>query len=168
VRTDPLGTRAELEELLRLYTENGDDFYAAMASGTLAWTSLAAGDVDEAMDYGLRSVRASSDMRDSAATAIGLHELAILIRQLGWARAGTIVDGAVRALGDRYGVRPPPVFDLIAQGIDKVGPGYASLPEEERLELEARGAAMTIDEAVDFVAGVLGDRDRGEDPTIAR
>jgi non-specific serine/threonine protein kinase len=155
VRGDMRGAAEELSGLLETFRGIGDDFYAAMAAGSLAWVTMTNGDFDAAARHGLTSVVISREMGDNAATTIALRELSLLLRYLGLPREATVLDGAFDALCDRYGVRPPPVFAKIAADMEqRLGRPEVDDPGE-RDELLMRGAAMTLPEAVDYVAGIL-------------
>ena len=158
VRGDMEGAEEELEDLLERFRAIGDDFYAAMAAGSLAWATMTNGKLEAAARHGLTSVVISREMGDNAATTIALRELSLLLRYLDRPREATVLDGAFDALCQRYGVKPPPIFATIAADMEeRLGrPDIADRGEREALL--AQGASMTLLEAVDFVAEVLAER----------
>jgi hypothetical protein len=100
--------------------------------------------------------RGRVDLKDPA-TTIALRELSLLLRYLGRPREATVLDGAFDALCARYGVKPPPIFATIAAEMERRCGRPDVADEAERDALIAHGAAMTLLEAVDFVAEVLGE-----------
>jgi hypothetical protein len=65
-------------------------------------------------------------------------------------REAIIIHAAFEALCARYGVRPPAFLEELTPGVSRVQIDPADDPEAA-----ARGAAMSYDEAVDYVTGVI-------------
>jgi predicted ATPase/class 3 adenylate cyclase len=128
----------------------GDDWYVALTLGMLAWSALARGDFHNALRWWLGSLSMSHTMGDIATVTIGFRAAAIVVGQMGMLREAITILGAFEALCARYGVRPPAFFEEITPGLDVLPIGLEDDPEAA-----ARGAAMSFDEAVDYVTGVV-------------
>jgi predicted ATPase/class 3 adenylate cyclase len=140
----------------RRFEALGDDWYVALTLGTLGWSALARGDVRGALRWWLASMAAHHEMGDMATVVIGLWAGASAVAQMGRQRDAITMMGAFEALCARYGVRPPAFFEELTPGVARVTFDLADDPEAA-----ARGAAMSYDEAVDFVnevaRGILAD-----------
>jgi predicted ATPase/class 3 adenylate cyclase len=133
----------------RRFEALGDDWYVALSLGTLAWSALGRGDIRSAVRWWLAATDMSHTMGDIATVTISLREAAMVVAQLGMPREAITIFAAYEALCARYGVRPPAFFEEITPG--------ANLPAidlDDDPEAAARGAAMSIDETVDYATGV--------------
>jgi len=134
----------------RRFEALGDDWYVALTLGTLAWSALARGDFHNALRWWLGSLNMSHAMGDTATVTIGFRAAGVVVGQVGMLREAITILGAFEALCARYGVRPPAPFEEITPGVDVLPIGLEDDPEAA-----ARGAAMSFDEAVDYVTGVV-------------
>ncbi len=131
-----------------------DDAYRVLSIGALAEASLAGGDVDGAIGWGAEWARSQHALGDISSTVVSLRAAAYVWLAAGRFDEAATVAGAFEALCSRYGIRPPadPLDDLLQP-----------LPAEHALALRggghyaeaaSRGAAMSIDEAADYVLEV--------------
>jgi hypothetical protein len=148
-KVEPERARADMLAGRKRFLELGDDWYVALADGTLSWTELVLGNVEGAVEYGMRSLRMSHEMGDVASATISLRGAMIYAILTGRMEEAATIDGAFEALCRRYGVRPPAFFEEIAP------PGGDAtkfrVDPEAYPEAMARGARMSLDEAVDYV-----------------
>ena len=112
---DAAAATKELEGLLRIYAELDDDFYTAMAAGSLSWSLLETGDFDRSLEYGLMSFRLGRRSDDVAAATIALRDVEVHFLLLGHVREAAILDGGFDALCSRYGISTPPAFTAQAR-----------------------------------------------------
>jgi predicted ATPase/class 3 adenylate cyclase len=134
----------------RRFEALGDDWYVSLTLGTLAWSALARGDFHNALRWWLGSLNMSHTMGDIATVTVGFRAAAIVVGQLGMLREAITILGAFEALCARYGVRPPALFEEITPGLEVLPIGLEDDPGAT-----ARGAAMSFDEAVDYVTSVV-------------
>ncbi|MGH2401954.1 MAG: hypothetical protein ACRDE6_04525, partial [Candidatus Limnocylindria bacterium] len=134
----------------RRFEALGDDWYVALTLGSLAWSALARGDIRDALRWWLASLDMSYVMGDVATVTIGLRAAGLVVGQLGMPREAITILAAFEALCARYGVRPPAFIEEITPGAD-----IPTIDLDDDLEAAARGAAMSFDEAVDYVTGVV-------------
>jgi hypothetical protein len=134
---------------LRRFEQFGDDWYAALTRGTLAWSALARGDALGALRWWLESLDAHREMGDIATVTIGLRANAIVYDAAGRRSEAITLQAAFEALCKRHGVQPPAFFEELTP-----------LGEVQAFDLDvdpeaaALGAAMSFDEAVDFATEV--------------
>jgi hypothetical protein len=159
MRTDPVASEAILERLLRRYTELDDDFYVAMASGSLSWTLVARGAYEPAIEHAMRAVRLALEMGDIGAATIAVREIEILLHFLGDDEAAAVLEGAFTAMSSRYGISTPAGFEAHAR---RLWPGPGSIREglggsayESHV---ARGRGMNIEELEAFIEQVVARR----------
>jgi len=154
-----LGDAVEtLERARNDFVELDDIYYRTLVTDSLAWASAALGDVPGAMRWGIDSLRSYRALGDVAGRTVGLIGAAILLEQTGLYHQAATVRGAFDALCHRYGVRPPTPLEQI------ILPNWSSESVAATIGAEAfeaartRGAAMTLDEVVDYVIGTLETR----------
>jgi hypothetical protein len=157
-KDEPARARADMIEGRARFRELGDDWYVALADGTLSWAELVLGNVDGAIEHGIRSFRLSHEMGDVASTTIGLRGAAIYATVAGLAEEAAVLAGAFEALCVRYGVRPPAFFEEISA--PSAGPEALRIRTEDFPEATARGAQMSLDEIVDYTVRLFEDHAR--------
>ena len=157
-RREPEQARADMLEGRRRFRELGDDWYVALAEGTLSWAELVLGRLPSAIEYGMRSLRLSHEMGDVASTTIGLRGAAIYAFVAGLGEEAATINGAFEALCRRYGVRPPAFFEEIAAPTDTAE--TLLVRPEDYPEATARGERMSLDEVVDYAVRMFEDHAR--------
>jgi hypothetical protein len=158
-KDEPARARADMIEGRARFRELGDDWYVALADGTLSWAELVLGNLDGAIEYGIRSFRLSHEMGDVASTTIGLRGVAIYATLAGLHEEAAVITGAFEALCVQYGVRPPAFFEEISA--PSAGPEAIRIRTEDFPEATARGARMSLDEIADYVVRLFEDLARG-------
>jgi hypothetical protein len=145
---------AEMHAAMRRFEELGDDWYTAMASGTLAWIAFADGNLVEGLRWCLDSVTRHHAMGDVASPTIALRYIAIIFLDLGRPEAAAAVGAAYESLCSRYGVQPPAFFEELTPAL-----GRRSLDEALAAHPEAAvaGAGMSLDETIDLVDRVASE-----------
>jgi len=154
------GRVAEAEEViresLRRFERTRDDFYIALAYGALADLSLVQGRIADAFEWGLKALRAQRVMDDVASLTLGLASAAVMLVAAGMPREGATAQGAFEASCSRHGVRPPldPAswMSYVGLSAEQVA---AELASESYAEERERGAAMSLDEAIEFLEQAL-------------
>jgi hypothetical protein len=128
----------------------GDEFYIALAATALGGITFMKGDLDGALELGLRGLLASHAMGDVASITLGLEAAAAFMFIVGLPADAVTIDAAYQSHCQRYGVKPPLDVD------DWLGLG--SIVEEIRaaesgtFESEARlGSSMTTDGIMEFL-----------------
>ena len=155
----PEVAREEMLEGLRKFRENGDDWYVALAEGTISWADLVLGDFESSVERGIRALRLSHELADIASTTISLRAGAILAVLADLPEEAITINAAFDALCARYGVRPPAFFETMAAPAAGDGRPF-TFDAEAYPDAAARGASMSLDEAVDYVVRVFEDRSR--------
>ncbi len=106
-----VGHVAEAEEIARDTLPRsealGDVYYTALASTALGGVAFMKGDLDRAMDLGIRGLLASHAMGDVASVTLSLQAAAALFYVAGMPAEAATLLAAYRAHGRRYGVQPP-------------------------------------------------------------
>jgi hypothetical protein len=146
------GVEAAMREALHRFEQLGDDWYAALANGTLAWMAMGQGNLDDAIRWCLASINASHAMGDVASPTIGLHAVAIAFHGAGMPEEAATIDAAFDALCSRYGVQPPAPFEDLTAGLEGMQLDLEGYPDAA-----VRGASMSLDEAVDFIVRAAAD-----------
>jgi predicted ATPase len=132
--------------LVRRFEKLGDAWYVALAYGTLSWAAFATGNVTDCLRWGLVSINGQHAMGDVASPTITLRYIAIVLNDLGEPEAAATVSAAYEALCSRYGVRPPAFFEEMTPVLHR-----RILDTSAHPEAMARGAAMSLDEVLDFI-----------------
>jgi predicted ATPase/class 3 adenylate cyclase len=148
------GVEQQILEALRHFEELGDEWYVALAQGTLGWAAFARGDVVGALRWGLAAIGGHHAMGDIASTTIVLRGIAIVFLDWGMPEEAATIHSAFEALCQRYGVRPPAYFE-------ELGPDVRGRREIDLNGYPAaveRGASMSLEEAVDYVVTVARER----------
>jgi predicted ATPase len=153
LRQVPGTEEAMLESLIR-FRELGDEWYTALVLGTLAWIAFGTGRILDAIRWGLASITAHHVMGDVASPTIALRTAASLFHIAGKEEEAATVAAAYDALSDRYGVQPPALFEELTPGLD---PDAMKVDVDRYPDAVARGAAMTLDEVIDFLTRVSAD-----------
>ncbi|MGI8829552.1 MAG: adenylate/guanylate cyclase domain-containing protein [Candidatus Limnocylindria bacterium] len=143
--------------LVRRFEELGDAWYVALAYGTVSWTAFAMGNVADCLRWGLVSINAHHAMGDVASPTITLRYVAIIFSDMGAPEAAATVSAAYEALCNRYGVRPPAFFEELTPILHRRTLDFGAYPEAN-----ARGAAMPLDEVLDFIMHVSAELLRAE------
>ena len=162
IAVDAVAASREFEELLRIYLELDDVYYAAMAAGSLSWSLNETGDFDRALEYALVSFRLASGNDDVSAASLALREVEIHFHLLGHMREAAILDGAFDALTSRHGINTPPVF---TENVVRRWPGPAALRDalgnQEFDALHVLGAGMTLAELAELTESTFAARQAG-------
>jgi predicted ATPase/class 3 adenylate cyclase len=162
ISVDAVAASREFEELLRVYLELDDIYYAAMASGSLSWSLNETGDFDRALEYALVSFRLASRNDDVSAASLALREVEIHFHLLGHVREAAILDGAFDALTSRHGITTPPVF---TENVLRRWPGVAALRgalgNQQFDALHVLGAGMTLEELSELTETTFAARQAG-------
>jgi len=144
--------REEFLELLGRFHASGDIWYEGLAFGSLAWVDVTAGKFDSAFWWALQSMRVGQDLRDVADMTLSIQMGAVAALVFERPVEVATLLGAFDALLVAYGIRPPAGLQQLIQGIGEPR-DYArtALGAVAYEAARARGAAMTLDEAVDAV-----------------
>ena len=148
------GTEDAMRQSLSRFRELGDDWYTALVLGTLAWIAFGAGNIQQAIRWGLASITAHHLMGDVASPTIALRTAASLFHIAGKPEEAATIAAAYDALCDRYGVQPPAFFEELTPGLDA---GAMKVDVGRYPEAVARGAEMTLDETIDFMTRASAD-----------
>jgi hypothetical protein len=149
------GRTAEAEEIARETLPKsealGDEFYVALASTGLGGMALMNGDLDGALDLGMRGFLASHAMGDVPSITLGLEAAAALMYLAGLPGDAVTMEAAYDAHCRRYGVQPPlDVDDWLGLGsvVEAIrgDMGRAEFAEQVRL-----GSSMTTDGVLEFL-----------------
>jgi non-specific serine/threonine protein kinase len=139
------------EELASKFEATGDVWYQGMAMGSVAWSSIALGDMRRAAAFNLESFRIAHDMRDVADSTISLQIGAVIALGFDRARDAARMLGAFEALCQLYGVRPPAGLAVLRDSVgDPWARTLAALGRAEYDAAFAEGERMTLDDAVAF------------------
>ncbi len=143
-----------LESALDRFRELDDLPYVSLTLGSLGWAHMRLGDLDAAMRYGVRSLVGYHALGDVSTTTLTLHGGSIVLGLLGRWEDAAVTEGAFGALTRRYGVRPPVALEQLLYGSKDAVRVAAELRDAPHDAARARGAAMSIDAAVDFFVGI--------------
>jgi hypothetical protein len=133
---------------LARFKDLGDEWYASLVHSTLAFVASVAGDLPNAVRWGAAAIAADHEMGDVSGQTISLRYVAVMAHVLGLQEEAVTVDAAYDALCSRYGVQPPAHFEEMIP----VLAGQAPLIDADAYpDAAARGAAMSLDEVVDFI-----------------
>jgi predicted ATPase len=167
ISADAVAAARELEDLLRVYLELDDVYYAAMAAGSLSWSLTEMGDPDRALEYALVSFRLASGNDDISAATIALRDVQVHFHLLGHVREAATLDGAFDALTSRHGIGTPPVF---TENVLGRWPGAEALRDalgdQQFEELHHLGAGMTLDEIAELTESTFATRQAGRPPSM--
>jgi predicted ATPase/class 3 adenylate cyclase len=143
------------------FAELGDVWYHAMAIGSVAWARFALGDMVGASHKFVESLVAYHALRDVATTAISLQIGAIVALEAGRPEDAAVLTGAMEALGERYGVKPPAGLAWLIKSRAPSERVEASLEPDVLTAALERGRRLSLDEAVELVlrieSGLPGD-----------
>ena len=142
-----------IRDCLTRFVRTEDEYYIALATGTLGGISLMKGDLDGAVRWGIQSLRSNYAMGDIASITLALSAAAALWFMAGFPGDAATIYAAYEGHGRRYGVRPP--LDIAGwMGLDAAINGVrAVMAGDEFVGEVRRGAAMTTDEVVEFFTG---------------
>jgi tetratricopeptide (TPR) repeat protein len=144
--------RERFLELVERYRANEDVWYEGLALGSLAWVCLALGDVREAFTWSVRSLRIAHRLRDVADMTLSLQEAALGAIAHGRPTDAAILVGAFEALCELHGIRPPAGLQITVGNVgDPAHRARAALGSEAYEEARARGASMSVEDAVAVV-----------------
>jgi hypothetical protein len=159
-----LVSRDAILNVLERFEELGDDFYVAIVSGALGGLAFAEGDVPRAMRWGIGALVLQHRMGDVASTTLALIAIALGLVHANQAPEAAVVYGRFEALSRRHGYQPP------VNPVDWFSLGWSedrlSKVVQDHAEEVRRGAAMTTDEAIEFIVRVVEDR-WGPPPSIS-
>ncbi|MGH2402615.1 MAG: hypothetical protein ACRDE6_07870, partial [Candidatus Limnocylindria bacterium] len=145
---------AQMRVALQRFEESGDDWYVALANGTLAWIAFSQGDLRNGARWGIASVMRHHGMGDVASPTIALRYVAIIFFDLGLPEAAATVSAAYEALCSRYGVQPPAFFEELTPNLARRNLDAALAAHPHAV---ARGASMSLDETVDYIDRVAAE-----------
>jgi predicted ATPase/class 3 adenylate cyclase len=156
------GRYAEAAEIVALaaqrFDELEDGYYLPIALASLGGIALASGDLETAIRMGLRCLQGQHAMGDIASITLSLRGAAVLWHVVGEPRAAATIYAAYEAHCRRYGVRPP-LNPEAWMGIDlEIDRVLAELPAGATPEDAERGAAMTTDEAIEYITELAAGR----------
>jgi tetratricopeptide (TPR) repeat protein len=145
-RGDLMRAKALSEELLRRARAKGDANLEAHALGDLSAIVLLEGRFEEALPLLRADVRRWHELGDLRVLTYGLSAAGFAYGGLGDPESAATIVAAADAIAERIGIPRPEVIRVEAyeRAIAKLDPD--TLEQARR-----RGAAMTVDEAVDFV-----------------
>jgi predicted ATPase/class 3 adenylate cyclase len=141
---------------IQRFEELGDEFYVALTSGALSGIAVALGDLAEAMRWMYRAITLQYAMGDIASTTLTFRSAAVLFLTAEMAPEGAVVYGRFDALCRRHGYSPPinpEEWITLGWSGDQLQNAVKDYVDERR-----RGAAMTTDEAIEFIARVGRER----------
>ncbi|MGH7186349.1 MAG: hypothetical protein ACREIB_08770 [Pseudomonadota bacterium] len=129
----------------------GDEYYIALASTALGGIAFMKGDLDGAVELGVRGFLASHAMGDVASVTLGLQAAAALMYVAGLPAEAATIEAAYEAHGRRYGVQPPlDVDDWL--GLGSVGEAIRADMEREAFQEHVRlGPSMSTDGVIEFL-----------------
>ena len=143
--------------LLSRFEALDDALYVQITTGALAWWNFAAGNMDEAARWCHRGLRICWEAGDWAQSTFDLRAAAVLASlRARYVDAATLL-GACDELARTFAIRPPVVLETIVGHSRIVETLGSRLDAETLARARATGAAMSLDEAVDFAL-------RGMDP----
>jgi predicted ATPase/class 3 adenylate cyclase len=133
---------------LARFKELGDEWYASLVQATLAFVAATAGDLPNAIRWGASAIASDHAMGDVSGQTISLRYVAVMAHLLGMREEAVTVAAAYDALCSRYGVQPPAHLEELVPALA----GQALMIDADaHPEAAARGAAMSLDEVVDFI-----------------
>lgn len=139
-------------DLVKRFEASGDIWYQGMSIGSVAWGSIALGDMRRAVTATVESIRIAYELRDVADTTISLQIGAVIALAYDRPREAAAMLGAFEALCELYGVRPPAGLSFLVHIVGSPWEkALAALGQGEYDEAFAEGARMTMDEAVDYL-----------------
>jgi tetratricopeptide (TPR) repeat protein len=145
------------ERALEQFEASGDLPYAALVLGSIGWGYLRLGDLPKATRYGTRSLLAYHALGDVATTTLTLEAAALHMVVLGREEDAMVVLGAYEAQKRRTGAQPPAMLAALLYGEETAARMAALVADPSFDDARARGAEMSLDEAVDFVARATDD-----------
>jgi predicted ATPase/class 3 adenylate cyclase len=146
-----LEAEALLRELLDRFEDLQDDYYIALGMAAGSGIAIAKGDLDTALNLGIRGILAAHAMGDIASVTLSLRTVAALMVVAGLPRDAATLYSAYVAHCDRYGVLAPmEVVEWMGAGVTAKGL-EALLTNEAFLEEVERGAAMTTDGVLEIL-----------------
>jgi DNA-binding transcriptional LysR family regulator/predicted ATPase len=147
--------RSLFEQLVREAREQGDLVAEAHGQGDLAHIALLEGRFQEALPALKENLLTWHRLADLRVLAYALASLAFAYGALGDAQTGATIEAAATSISERIEI---PLVDLIR--IEAYDEAIAKLDPAVLDEARRRGAAMTVDEAVEFAAGAVATRGR--------
>jgi hypothetical protein len=152
----PQGRVDEAEALIRdclpkfLGTE--DEFYIALATGSIGGILMMKGDLHGAVPWLIRSLRSNLAMGDIPSMVLALPSAAAVWFLAGFPGDAATIYAAYEGQCRRYGVRPP--LDVLgwiglSEAIESV---RVLVSGDEFVDDSRRGSAMTPDEVLEFIA----------------
>jgi predicted ATPase/class 3 adenylate cyclase len=155
---DTEGFEASISNLLAVRAravELDDAVYAAIAGGSLSWVSFMAGDTIAASRWSLQTILELYRLRDLAGATISLPAAAVTALELGRPEVAAVLMGAFESLCERYGVRPPLGLAEMIGRKEPTAQLVEQLEPEELAAATARGARMSLDDAIELVVDLL-------------
>ena len=151
---DAAGAIGMFERSLDMFDATGDARYHAMAAGSLAWAHWSIGDVATAGRWLKRGIVETRAMRDIASLTINLPAAAVhALAARGPETAATLL-GAFESLRQLYGIEPPAGMSFLIETRKPIERARDALGNEAFDAALERGRRMSLDEALDLIAGV--------------
>jgi len=141
----------ELRALLRRFEQLGDEWYGAQVQSNLAWLAFAREDFREALRWSALPLAAARQMGDIPGMVILLRPTAAILLRAGMPHDAATTYGAFESLLRRYALALPPPAESIFPALSRE---QFEITDADYDQAVARGAAMTEEEAIDFVIGV--------------
>ena len=139
-------------DLLRRFHENGDIWYEGLAFGSLAWVDVTMGHLEPAFWWAVQSLRVARDLRDVADMTLSIQMGAVAAVAFQRPLETATLISAFDVLCQVHGIRPPAGLQMLMKTMpDPRDYARAALGPTGYEEAAARGAAMTLDEAVEAI-----------------
>ena len=144
--------RERFLDLLRRFHENGDIWYEGLAFGSLAWVDVTMGHLEPAFWWAVQSLRVARDLRDVADMTLSIQMGAVAAVAFQRPLETATLISAFDVLCQVHGIRPPAGLQMLMKTmVDPRDYARAALGPTGYEEAAARGAAMTLDEAVEAI-----------------
>ena len=150
------GTAAAIREL-------DDAFYVALSSGAISGLCVALGDLPGATRWGVRSLRASAAMGDLASITLTLRGHALVLLAAGLPEAAATAFAVYERLSRQHGYKPPVRPESYFDPMWMAEEATATFGAPEYADDRRRGASMSVDEAIEFVASKADELAAGTD-----
>jgi predicted ATPase/class 3 adenylate cyclase len=161
LRGRPEEAQALMRECLKEFEQLGDEFYIALSGVAQSGTSMALGDIDGAIEAGLRGLRATHAMGDTASLILGLRGATILLVMMDRMQEAATVFGAFETIARRHGVKAPVDSELLFPNGTVSEDAVTQLMSEPFAVALERGSRMSIDQVLEFIIEVLAERQGG-------
>jgi hypothetical protein len=143
--------KVHVEAAFAEFQRLGDEYYVALAAGALSGITLFERDYPMAIRLGIRSLRSSAGMGDTASVAIGLRQGAVMLYVLQDLPGAATLLGAFEGQCRRHGYWPP--YNLEEwMGLDvSLDDLVAELSVDTYRKERQHGETLSIEAVVDFL-----------------